>query len=128
MGRFLTLMVLMILGTMAVRTQDDKPNPGQVWRNMPHDVKVSYAAGVTDGLTEGLSWCGPTGRRPAIAGNSTNDEVVKEIDTLYEDEANVSLPIIIAYRYAHMKLTGATEQRLNDFLGGIRGANHISSR
>jgi hypothetical protein len=55
MGRFLTLMVLMILGTMAVRTQDDKPNPRQVWRNMPHDVKVSYVDGVTDGLTEGLS-------------------------------------------------------------------------
>ena len=93
---------------------------------MPHDIKVAYVAGVTDGLTEGLSWCGPTGARPAIAGNSTSGDVVKEIDAFYEDGANVSLPMITAFRFAHMKLAGATEQRLKDYLRGARGVNQAA--
>lgn len=126
MGRLLTLMTLMILGALA---QDDKPSQANrlLWRFMPHDVKVAYVDGVTDGLTEGLSWCRgrPTG--PDIAGNSTSADVAKEIDAFYEDEANVSLPMITAFRYAHMKLTNASEQRLKDFLIGARGVNQAAT-
>ena len=61
MGRFLTLMTLMILGAVAVRTQQEKPNPyltqmtnGVSWREGSYAQNLFYGNGAADGFIWGV--------------------------------------------------------------------------
>ena len=57
MTRLMTLLMLVVMGAVVVRTQDDKPNPymtndsinGLWWRTLTHDAKSIYVFGVKDG-------------------------------------------------------------------------------
>ena len=59
MGRFLTLLVLMILGAEGVRTQQPSPyltGPfvnGVMWREFSETKKVSFVIGAVDGFIAG---------------------------------------------------------------------------
>lgn len=47
---------------------------------------------------------------------TTNASLVKEMDRLYQDGANISLPMVYVFQYSEMKLSGATKQQLDELL------------
>lgn len=50
----------------------------------------------------------------------TNRIVMREMDTFYEDGANISIPTINAFQYSIMKLGDVSKQELDDFLKAVR--------
>lgn len=55
--------------------------------------------------------------KPSWLDNKANFEtVIKEMDSFYQDEVNVSLHYIYAFEYSEMKLAGATKKELHDYL------------
>lgn len=137
MTRILTLITLMILGTLAVKTQDD-PSPfkthgmlnGVAWRSYSFREKLLYVGGASDGFIDGIyrvlpreSECRRTVEAAIpdwIRSNVTGAGIIKEMDSFYEDGANISLPTSDAFEYSEMKLSGATKKELDDYLNAIR--------
>jgi hypothetical protein len=112
MGRFLMLMVMMILGALAVRTQQPSPyltGPfvnGVMWREYSETKKVSFVIGAVNGFIAGvygvvsiLPQQGDCKRSVEAAiptwfhNNATAEDVAKEMDSFYQDGANISLPM-----------------------------------
>jgi hypothetical protein len=81
MTRLLTLMTLMILGALAVRTQDpspyftnDKPN-GLSWRTASLEERAYYVAGAKDGYLDGA-----VGVLVTLIAQRQPDECIRTVD------------------------------------------------
>lgn len=124
MGRFLTLTVLLVLGALAVRTQQpyltDGMGNGVLWRDLSHLQKVSYVTGATDGMErEYFHIVAQQGNRPSLPfwfGRGGTMDVVREMDSFYQDGSNISRPMITAFEYSAMKLAGDTKEQLDSYL------------
>lgn len=105
MRRLSTLMMLVILGAAAVRTQGPTSTNGQLngwaWTQMSNEVKLSYLDGVEAGFSEG--WLGAAGNspRPCVGPVPTQiinrEGVVHDIDSFYTVTENLPTPIASAY-------------------------------
>ena len=135
-------MMLMILGALGVRTQQPSPyltGPfvnGVMWREYSQTKKVSFVIGAVDGFIAAvyqvariLPQQGDCKRSVEAAipnwvhsSNATAEDVAKEMDSFYQDGANISLPMIDAVEYSEMKLAGATKKELDEHLTRYREA------
>lgn len=135
MGRFLMLMMLMILGTLA------QPSPymthgmynGVTWRDSSYVEKAMFVDGAMGAYireffavvvsqpgqcAESVKAAAPSwiNLGPNKADGAAAVDFVRGMDTLYQDEANIAIPMINAFQYSGMKLGGATKQELDEYL------------
>ena len=110
MKRLLTLLAMLVMGTVAVRTQQ----PANEWQAMTHEAKVTFADGVKAGVHMAihLRHCADCDRPVPDLPNSA---VVNGLDKLYSSSRS-NMNIADAVTYVYMELGGATEEELNRFL------------
>lgn len=103
MRRLLTLLTVMVMGAIGVRTQQ----PPNEWQAMTHEAKLTFADGVKAGVYMAirLRHCADCDRP---VPNLPNGAVVNELDKLYSSGS--SMDIVDAVTYVYMKLGGATEE------------------
>lgn len=126
------------MGAVGVRTQQPSPyltGPfvnGVMWREYSQTKKVYYVGGAVEGFLAGVYGVvgilqGDCKRSVEAAipawvhsSKANAEDVAKEVDSFYQDGANISLPMVDAVEYSEMKLAGATKKELDEYLTRYR--------
>lgn len=124
MKRLLTLLAMMVMGAVAVRTQQPLLTNGlfngRAWRESSPLTRAAYAIGATNGWAGGYIYgtrtmqlskgCETAAFPKWVQRDATSAEIVKEMDAFYGDGANISIPLTDAFQYSLMKASGASKQ------------------
>jgi hypothetical protein len=96
---------------------------GLWWRGGNSGEKLGFVLGFNDGMSV-VGSTGIAGTLPVCptyvkdwvgTHKYTAGDVVREIDLFYESPINLPLPVMIGAVYAHMRLTGATQNQLDTY-------------
>lgn len=100
MKRPLTLLAVMVMGAVGVRTQQ----PANEWQAMTHEAKVTFATGVNAGIV-----ASDVSRGSARVAH--NSDIVLGLDKFYQVLSNSSVSIEEAVLYVEMKLASDEPRR-----------------
>lgn len=83
---------------------------GPNWRRSAQPAKLMWVARFL------ADYAGKPAKPSWLDNKATYEAVIKEMDSFYQDEANISLYYIYAFVHSEMKLAGATKEELHDYL------------
>jgi len=104
---------------------------GRYWKQLNQQSKIALLYGYEEGVTM-LVRETRLKAKPDVATKTEEvaaslmisgfrfSDFVKQVDELYDDTANVRIPVIDAYVYALLKIRGATKQKLEDHVATLR--------
>ena len=119
------ILMLLVLATVLVAQDSayvtNHETNGLGWRVMNEVGKVYFVMGTFSGVAIMENWA--LNDLPVCTDQitksqypqTTNGNLINEIDKFYQTPANVSLPVSVAVLYTYMKLNGATKAQLDQF-------------
>ncbi len=93
---------------------------GRGWTKMTGPMRAVYVMGLTNGLRYGDVVCEKSSLAELYIAPATIEEVVKALDRLYEDPANVWIPVLNALGIYVRQLDGATAEEIANEVVGLR--------
>jgi hypothetical protein len=131
MKRLLMTLMLVLLGSVGVRTQEPSPYMtggflnGLSWKQMGV-ARLYYVIASMDGYQQGafLVLYSSQGRACKLGDaalpfwfdlSPQAQDIVKTIDSFYQDGANISIPVHDAFVWSEMKFAGATKDQLDAY-------------
>ena len=120
--------LLLFLAGLTVAAAGDDPMPrtggytnGRAWKNFNSWVKLGYVTGFADGIKLGSKSADAAKENgKSYYGNSDFAEIIKALDTFYEDPANSQVPIMAAMVYFQDKVNGKSPSVLAEELANFR--------
>ena len=120
------LMLLLLLAGLAMAQPTLFMTKGEAngffWKDLTEDLKVSFLVGIDSGRGFVAHWyladspvCSDIVLRGKAGPHITNADTAKEVDKFYQNPSNVPLPISLALVYIYKRLTGASQQELDQF-------------
>jgi hypothetical protein len=129
------ILALAVALALLAQAQPREDHNGHFWQTLPHDSKVGYLYGYLEGYSNGFAESAvATGvplEKALDAFKKSSDEITttakltysdlaKGIDKVYEDPANVVLPIVNALRVFMLRAKGATPEAVERELAMYR--------
>lgn len=100
---------------------------GALWNAAPQDFKLGYVSG----MEEGVAWLAAVDTRVAPTANlyicdCSRSNMVKGIDAIYADPANINVSVHFAYRAHIMRVSGVSDEIVQALLQEARriGTEH----
>jgi hypothetical protein len=100
---------------------------GRFWNTLPPQTKAGYVFAIMDSANIFPSFA-PKDCICAIdtsmtflkellgdSGNPTPNEIIEEMDAFFKEQVNRQIPILQALRYVSKKMTGSTQNELQQF-------------
>ena len=116
MRKIAGMVLLTALSLLGQSSETFNTFTGRAWtKSMSLQQKLMYTEGIKEGMQIATSYLNGEDRRRILeevqAKGFSPRDYVKELDELYQDRENLSIPITTAYMWVNLKLKGEVSKQ-----------------